>query len=104
MLSVKRKHHRLPVDLQKVAVGHCGCRPHAESLARKRTFSEKLSLAQYAQGCFLANLGYDRESNLARLDVEDCVSLVTLSEDWLFLGKDHDFPTLPDSGKKFLRV
>src|ERR1700680_4820530 len=101
MFSVKRKHHCLPANLQKFAVRHCGCRPHAESLARKRTFSEKLSLAQYAQGCFLANLGYDSEPNLAFLDVEDCVSLVSLCEDYLFLGKSHHFPTLADSGKEF---
>src|ERR1700738_3052135 len=98
MLSVERKHHRLPVDLQKFAVGHCGCGPHAESLARKRTFSEKLSLAQYAQGCFLANLGYDSEPDLAFLDVEDCVSRLPLREDGLFLGKGHDFPTLANGG------
>jgi hypothetical protein len=66
------------------------------------TFSEKLSFAQYAQGCFLANLGYDSESNLALLDVEDCVSRVPLREDCLFPGKGHDFPTLADSGKEFL--
>src|SRR5258708_22207278 len=104
MFSVERKHHCIPVDLQKFAVRHCGCRPHAESLARKRTFSEKLSFAQYAQGCFLANLGYDSEPNLAFLDVEDCVSLVSLCEDCLFLGKSHDFPTLADRGKEFLWV
>src|ERR1700694_4569946 len=101
MFSVERKHHCLPIDLQEFALRHCGCRPHAESLARKRTFSEKLSLAQYAQGCFLANLGYDSESNLAFLDVEDCVSRVPLREDCFFLGKGHDFPTLADCGKEF---
>src|SRR5882762_2485522 len=104
MFSVERKHHCLPVDLQKFAVRDCGCRPHAQSLARKRTFSEKLSLAQYAQGRFLANLGYDSEPNLAFLDVEDRVSLVSLGEDGLFLGKSHDFPTLADSGKEFFWV
>src|ERR1700724_837906 len=101
MFPVERKHHSLPVNLQKFAVRHCGCRPHAESLARKRTFSEKLSLAQYAQGCLFANLGYDSEPYLAFLDVEDCVSLVSLGEDCFFLGKSHDFPALADSGKEF---
>jgi hypothetical protein len=43
---------------------------------------------------FLANLGYDRESNFAFLYVEDCVSRVPLREDYLFPGKAHDFPTL----------
>src|ERR1700686_3745097 len=104
MFSMERKHHCFPIDLQEFAVRYCGCRPHAESLAGKRTFSEKFSLAQYAQGCFLANLGYDSEPNLAFLDVEDCVSLVSLCEDCLFLGKSDDFPTLADSGKELLRV
>src|ERR1700724_4155192 len=104
MFSVERKHHCLPIDLQEFALRHCGCRPHTESLARKRTFSEKVSLAQYAQGCFLANLGYDGEPNLAFLDIKDCVSLVSLCEDCLFPGKSHDFPTLADSGKEFPRV
>src|ERR1700724_3901243 len=101
MFSVERKHHCLPIDLQEFALRHCGCRPHTESLARKRTFSEKVSLAQYAQVFFLSNLVYDGEPNLAFLDIKDCVSLVSLGEDCLFPGKSHDFPTLTDSGKEF---
>src|SRR6266851_2513502 len=101
MFSVERKHHCLPVDLQQFAVRHCRCRPHAESLARKRTFSEKISLAQYAQGCFLANLGYDSESNLAFLDVEDCVSGVALREDCCFLGKATTFRPSPIVARNF---
>ena len=76
----------------------------AGHVTSQATFSEKLSLAQYAQGCFLANLGYDRESNLALLDVEDGVSRVPLREDCLFLGKSHYFPASADRGKEFLRV
>ena len=43
------------------------------------------SLAQYAQGCFLAKLGNDSVSNLSFLDVEDRASRVTLRENCLFL-------------------
>src|SRR5712671_5623724 len=70
-------------------------------LSSHASFSENLSLSQYSHGCFLANLGYDSELNLAFLDVEDCVSRVPLCEDCLFLGKSHNFPTLADSGKEF---
>src|SRR5260370_29754729 len=101
MFSVERTHHCFPIDLQEFAVRHCGCRAHTEGMAGKRTFSEKFSRAQYAQGCFLANLGYDSEPDLAFLDVEDCVSLVSLCEDCLFLEKSDDFPTLADGGKEF---
>src|SRR3982074_672440 len=94
MFSVERKHHCFPIDLQEFAARHCGCRPHAESLAGKRTFSEKFSLAQYTQGCFLANLGYDSEPNLAFLDVEDRVSPRALGDCGLLLEIRHDFPTL----------
>ena len=41
-------------NAKKFAVRHCGCRPHASRLSSQATFSDKLSLAQYAQGCFLA--------------------------------------------------
>jgi hypothetical protein len=64
------------------------------------TFSEKLPGIQYADGCFPATLGYDRESHLAFLNVEHCISRIPLCEDCLFLGKGHDFPTLADRGKE----
>ena len=51
-----------------------------------------------------AVLGYDGESNPAFLDIEHRVSRVPLREDYLFLRKGHDFPTLADGGKEFLRV
>jgi hypothetical protein len=78
--------------------------PMRKGLSSQATFSEKLSLSQYAQGCFLANLGYDSESNLAFLDVKDRASRIPLGEDYLFLGKGHDFPTLANCGKEFLWV
>jgi hypothetical protein len=100
VFPVKRKDHCLLINLQKLAGRHGGCRSHAESLTRKRTFSKKLSLAQYAEGCSRANLGYDREANLAFLDIEDGISRVPLREDCLFLGKDRSLPPLADGGKE----
>jgi len=57
-------------------------------------------LAQYAESCFLASLGCDGGSNLAFLDVEDCISRFPLGEDRLFPGKNRDFAALADSGKE----
>jgi hypothetical protein len=41
---MKRFHHGFLVNLQNRTITHGGCRPHAESLARNRTFAEKLPL------------------------------------------------------------
>jgi hypothetical protein len=101
VFPVERKHHCLLVNAQNFAIRDCGCRPHTQSLSSQPTFSEKLSLIQYAQGCFLTVLGHDREANFAFLDVKHCVSSVPLREDCLLLGKSHDFPTLADRGKEF---
>jgi hypothetical protein len=104
MFAVQRLHHGLFVNAQEFAVRHgCG-RPHAQRLPGQAAFSEKLSLAQYAESSFPADLGYNRESNLALLDVKDRVSRISLREDRLVLGKGHDFPASTDGGKEFLRV
>ena len=44
MFPMKRLHHGLLVDSQNGAIRHRGCRTHAENLAGKRTFAEKVSL------------------------------------------------------------
>lgn len=62
MLPVKSLHHWLLVNTKKCAVRHCGRRLHADELPNQATLSEEISLAQYAKGCFLANLGHDGES------------------------------------------
>jgi hypothetical protein len=98
---MKRFHHGFLVDSQNSTIRHCGCRTHADGWARKRTFAEKIFLTYYADRCFLASLGYDSESNLALLDVENCVSPIPLREVYLFLG-NYDFPThSDDSGQEF---
>jgi hypothetical protein len=104
VFSVENLHHRLLLNTQKVAICHCSCRSHAERLTCEATFTKKVAVTQYAYGCFLANLGYDSESNLAFLDVEDCVSRSPLREDFLFLSKDHNFPALADRGKKCIGI
>jgi hypothetical protein len=91
VFPMKRFHHGFLVDSQNSTIRHCGCRTHADGWARKRTFAEKVSLTYYADRCFLASLGYDSESNLALLDVEESVSRIPVSEDYLFLG-NHEFP------------
>jgi hypothetical protein len=101
---MKRFDHGFLIDAQKFAVCHGGRRLHAYRPSDEAPFSEKLSLAQYAQSCFLASLGYDRELNSAFLNVEDRVSRISLQEDRLFLGKSYDFPSHANSGKKFFRV
>jgi hypothetical protein len=45
MFTVESLHHRFLVDAQKSAIRHGGRTAHAESLARERTFAEKVSLA-----------------------------------------------------------
>jgi hypothetical protein len=62
--------------------------------------TSKTSSLQYAESCFLASLGCDGGSNLAFLDVEDCISRFPLGEDRLFPGKNRDFAALADSGKE----
>ena len=104
MHPVKRNHHCLLVNAHKFAVRHGGCRLHAYKLSDQATLSEKISLAQYAQGCFLANLGYHSEPNPALLDVKDCVSRVSLPEDGPFLGNSHNLSILADRRKKFPQV
>jgi hypothetical protein len=41
VFPMKRFHHGLFVDSQNCAIRHCSCSAFAESLARKRTFTEK---------------------------------------------------------------
>ena len=54
-----------------------------------------------AKGPFLAKLGHDGEVNLAFLNVEDCVSRVSLREDCLLLGKGEDLLPVADNRKEF---
>jgi len=54
-----------------------------------------------AKGRFLAKLGHDGEFNLAFLNVEDCVSRVSLREDCLLLGKGEDLLPVADNRKEF---
>src|SRR5580704_14602652 len=73
-------------------------------LSRQPAFSEKISLAQNAQGRFLANLRNHCEPNFTFLDIKYRVGRVPLRKDGFFLGKRHNFPALANRGKKLLRV
>jgi hypothetical protein len=97
-------HHGFLVDTEKFAVRHGSGRTHAQELSSQTALSEKFSLTQYAQGCFLAGLGYNRESNFTFLDVEDGVCRVSLREYFLFLEKNLGFFAYADRGKEALRV
>jgi hypothetical protein len=79
-------------------------RSHPHELARKSAFPEELSLVQYAEGCFLANLRYYGELYLAYLNVEYCVCLVPLREDYVILLKRHDLSSLGNGGKELARI
>src|SRR4029077_4164909 len=98
--AMKRFHHGFLFDSQNGALRHCGGRAHTERLARKRAFTEKVSLTQYANGCFLASLRDHGESYLAGLDVKYRVSSLPLREDGFFPREEHKFPALADAGKK----
>ena len=57
---VKRIHHGPFLNSQNSAICHCGCSADAESLTRKRTFTEETPLTQYADRGFLAILWRQR--------------------------------------------
>jgi len=81
VFAIKRFHHRLLLNPQKLAVCHCSRRSHTESLACQRAFTKEIPLAQCADRCFLAGLRDDGEPDLAFLDIEHSVSDISLGED-----------------------
>ena len=101
---MKRVHHRLLLDPQKIAVRDGSCGSHTESLAGQRAFAKKIPLAQYADRGFLAGLGYDSESHFAVLDIEDSVRRIPLCEDPLFLGNGQALPALANCREEGARV
>src|SRR5437016_13032699 len=68
---MKRGHHRLLLDPQKLAVRHCSRRSHTESLACQRAFPKKLPRTQYSDRGFLASAGHDSELVLTVLNMVD---------------------------------
>ena len=90
------------VNLQEFAVRYCGGRRHTQCLSSQASVSEEIALAQDAQGPFLAEPGYNSESDLAFPNVEDRACRVALLEDLLLLAKVHGFRTIADSCKDFL--
>src|SRR5438552_16621078 len=83
MFPMKRGHHRLLLDPQKLAVRHCSRGSHTESLACQRAFPKKIPLTQYSDRGFLASFGNDGELDFTFLNIEDSIRLIPLSEDRL---------------------
>src|SRR5205807_3586910 len=65
VFPMKRFHHGLFFNSQDRAIGHCRRGAHTESLAGKRAFAEKTLVTQYADGCFFASFGDNREFYLS---------------------------------------
>src|SRR5205807_10491050 len=74
VFPMKRPHHRLLLGAQKLAIRHCSCGSHAESLSCQRAFPKEIPLTQYADRGFLPRLRNDGEPTFAFLDIEDSVS------------------------------
>src|SRR5207245_6281034 len=85
MFPMKRGHHRLLLDPQKLAVRHCSRGSHTESLACQRAFPKKIPLTQYSDRGFLASFGHDGELDFTFLHIEDSIRLIPLSEEGLLL-------------------
>ena len=75
-----------------MAVRHCSCGSHAESLPCQRALPEEVSLTHYADRRFLADFGYDGKPDLAFLDIEDRIRRIPLREDSLFPGNGQALP------------
>src|SRR5580658_794314 len=101
---MKRLHHGFLVDVQNSAIRHCGRTAHADSLARERTFTEKVPLTEYTDRSFLASLRDYREFYLARLDVKHRISGIPLRKNPSFLREKHKFPALADGTKECMGV
>jgi hypothetical protein len=86
MLSVNRAHHCLFVNVQKFASVIAVADPMRKGCPARPPSPKKSPGPKYPYRRFLANLGYLSESNLALLDVTDCICRVSLREDGQFLG------------------
>src|ERR1700731_4736286 len=104
VFPVKRFHHGSLLDSQNSAIRHCGCGTHAEQLAPKRTFAEKVSLTQYSDRCFLACLRDHGESYLARLYIKHRIGGIPLRKDSLFLPEEHAFPALANGCDECMEI
>jgi hypothetical protein len=104
MFPMNRSHHGLLIDSHHHAIGHGVCRAHAEGLACKTAFSEKIALVQNRNRGFLAGLGQDVKSDLAFLNVKDGIGRVALNKDDLTCGKSCYCPAVLDGRKEGLGI
>src|ERR1700730_7675680 len=89
-------HHCLLLDMQKDAVGHRGCRRHAQKLTGKTAFSKEITFAQNAKGCFSPAFRDNAELYFPLLDKKQSVGRIALSEYRVLLLKRRHVPTLPN--------
>ena len=101
---MKRAHHGLFVDAQKLAFAHGSRRSHADRLPCQGTFTEKISRVQDSDRGFLADLGYNGQPDLTFLDIEHGVGRIPLSKDPLFLGNSQALPALANGREKGERI
>src|SRR5437879_4524771 len=104
VFPMKRFHHGLLFNSQYRAIGHCRCRAHAKGLSGKGAFAEKTLVTQYADGCFFASFGDNREFYFSRLQIENRICRISLRENGPLFRKEHSFPTLTNCGKECLGV
>src|SRR5438552_14643447 len=104
MFPMKRGHHRLLLDPQKLAVRHCSRGSHTESLACQRAFPKKIPLTQYSDRGFLASLRHDGEPDFTFLDIEDSIRLIPLSEDRLLFRDGQHLSGVADHREESVGV
>src|SRR6267154_184705 len=96
LFQTQRTHHRLLLDMQKDAIGHRGCRRHAQKLTGKTAFSKEIAFAQNAKGCFSPAFRHNTELYLPLLDKKQSVGRIALSEYRALLLKRRHIPALPN--------
>ena len=101
---MERIHHRSLLDAQNLAIRHGRRRAHAQNLTGQRSLTEKVPLAHNGEGRLLARFRYHGEPDLALLNIEDGVCLISLRKYHLFLGNGEDLSPVANRRKKGIRV
>src|SRR6185369_8678078 len=104
VLPMKRNHHGLLVDAEKLAFAHGSRRSHADRLPCQGALTEEISRIQDSDRSFLADLGHDGQPDLTFLDIEDGVRRIPLGEDPLFLGSSQTLPALANGCEEGYRI
>ena len=86
MFAMERLHHGFLFDPEDSAIRHSRCRAHANRLARKRAFAEKVSLLNMPIVASFPALDTTVSRTLAFLDIEHRISSVPLVKIACLLG------------------